>query len=123
MLNIQMVNINIYKKEWSRSYDSDTSTYSYNLIDFDEDGWSVELIDKNSTNPVTTRLCTSINNKPITSMSYMFNGSKTSSIDTSSFDMYNVKNIRVKSNNTIKKKYIGFRGLQIKRNLYQFTDI
>ncbi len=36
------------------------------------DGWGVQLTDKESTEPVTSELCTTINGKPIASMSYMF---------------------------------------------------
>ena len=57
------------------------------------DGWSVMLTDKTSTDPVTTKLCTSINGKPIVSMSNMFAGSKSSGIDVSSFDTSNVTNM------------------------------
>ena len=53
-------------------------------------GWGVELTDKQSTEPVITELCSTINNKPIVSMYSMFSGSKTSSIDFSSFDTSNV---------------------------------
>lgn len=54
------------------------------------DGWRVSLIDKNSTSPVTTKLCTSINDKPIVSTNAMFAHSKTESIDLSSLDTSNV---------------------------------
>ena len=59
----------------------------------EEDGWGVQLTDKTSTEPVTTKLCTSINNKPITSMSHMFYGSSATTIDLSSFDTSNVTNM------------------------------
>ena len=51
-----------------------------------EDGWGVQLTDKTSTEPVTSKLCRYINNKPVTSMSYMFSGSEATTIDLSSFD-------------------------------------
>ena len=54
------------------------------------DGWGVALTDKDSTDAVTTKLCTSINGKPIVNMSYMFTGSQATSIDLSSFDTSNV---------------------------------
>ena len=57
-------------------------TYTYN----GSTGWSVVLTDKTSTDPVTTELCGTINDKPIVSMNNMFNGSKATSIDLSSFD-------------------------------------
>ena len=59
----------------------------------EEDGWGVQLTDKTSTEPVTTKLCTSINNKPITSMSHMFYGSAATTLDLSSFDTSNVTNM------------------------------
>ena len=57
-------------------------TYTYNGYS----GWSVVLTDKESTDPVTTELCGTINDKPIVSMRKMFSGSKAISIDLSSFD-------------------------------------
>ncbi len=57
------------------------------------DGWGVALTDKNSAEPVTTDLCTTINDKPIVSMSYMFSYSKTTSVDLSSFNTSNVINM------------------------------
>ena len=60
----------------------------------DSDGWGITLTDKESTDPVTTAMCTSINNKPIVSMQGMFVGSKTSRIDTSSFDTTKVENMK-----------------------------
>ena len=47
----------------------------------ENDGWGVILTDKESTDDVTTKLCTSINDKSIVSMSYMFSGSKANKID------------------------------------------
>ena len=61
-------------------------TYTYNGYS----GWSVVLTDKESTDPVTTELCGTINDKPIVSMDSMFYESKAESIDLSSFDTSNV---------------------------------
>ena len=61
-------------------------TYTYN----GSTGWSVVLTDKTSTDPVTTELCGTINDKPIVSMDSMFYESKAESIDLSSFDTSNV---------------------------------
>ena len=58
-------------------------TYTYSTS---SDGWSVVLTDKTSTDPVTTELCGMINDKPIVDMSYMFWGSKATTLDLSSFD-------------------------------------
>ena len=57
------------------------------------DGWGVTLTNKNSTDPITTELCTSINNKPIVSMLGMFSNSQATSIDLSSFDTSKVTNM------------------------------
>ena len=59
----------------------------------ENDGWGVMLTDKESTDDVTTKLCTSINDKPIVSMSFMFGGSKTNKIDLDSFDTSSVTNM------------------------------
>lgn len=56
----------------------------------DEEGWGVALTDKKSTEPVTTKLCTYINDKPLISTSAMFQGSAASSIDLSSFNTSNI---------------------------------
>ena len=57
------------------------------------DGWGVQLTDKTSTEPVTSDLCTYINNKPIVSMSYMFSSSKVTTLDVSHFVTSNVTNM------------------------------
>ncbi len=53
-------------------------------------GWGVQLTDKASTNAVTSKLCTYINNKPITSVSYMFSNSQATTLDVSNFNTSNV---------------------------------
>ena len=50
------------------------------------DGWGVQLTDKASTDAVNSEVCTYINNKPITSMSYMFYKSQATTLDVSNFD-------------------------------------
>ena len=54
------------------------------------DGWGVVLTDTTSTDPVTSQLCAYINDKPVVSMKYMFDGSQATSIDLSSFNTSNV---------------------------------
>ena len=56
----------------------------------EDDGWGVQFSDKSSTAPVTSKLCTYINNKPVISMSYMFYGSRATTLDLSNFDTSNV---------------------------------
>ncbi len=58
-----------------------------------EDGWGVQLTDKSSTEDVTSKVCTYINDKPVIYMTHMFDGSKTQSIDLSSFNTSNVINM------------------------------
>ena len=50
------------------------------------DGWGVQLADKTSNEPITSKLCTYINNKPIISMSNMFYNSQATSVDLTSFN-------------------------------------
>ncbi len=57
------------------------------------DGWGVQLTDKASTDAVTSKVCTYINNKPITSMSYMFHNSKATTLDLNNFDTSKVTNM------------------------------
>ena len=56
-------------------------------------GWDVQLTDKASTDAVTSKLCTYINDKPVTSMSYMFWDSQALRIDLSNFNTSNVYNM------------------------------
>ena len=57
------------------------------------DGWGVMLTDKTSTDAVTSNLCTYINDKPIVSMSSMFQNSKAAILNVSSFNTSNVINM------------------------------
>ena len=57
------------------------------------EGWGVSQSNKKSTEPVTTALCTTINDKPIVSMSYTFKYSRATEIDLSSFDTSNIINM------------------------------
>ena len=76
-----------------------TYRYKQTYNDFGEwsnsnlDGWSVRLTDKSSTDPVTTELCSTINDKPVYDMSNMFLGSQAISLDLSSFDTSKVTNM------------------------------
>ena len=62
------------------------STSGLSWSNITTDGWGVQLTDKTSTSAVTSKLCTYINNKPITSYSLMFNNSKATTLDVSNFD-------------------------------------
>ena len=71
-----------YKQEGSYNYPRNDLVWS----NISTDGWGVQLTDKTSTEPVTSELCTYINDKPVVSMSYMFYKSKATSLDLSNFD-------------------------------------
>ncbi|MBQ3307082.1 MAG: BspA family leucine-rich repeat surface protein [Bacilli bacterium] len=83
-----------YTYRYMQEYGYNNSTSLYEWQNIENDGWAVRLSDTSSTDPVTSRLCTSINDKPIVSMQDMFYYSKTTSIDTSSFDTSNVINMK-----------------------------
>ena len=57
------------------------------------DGWGVQLTNKTSTDAVTSKVCTYINNKPVVSMSYMFYKSQATTLDVSNFNTSNVTNM------------------------------
>ena len=68
----------------------DTAEEEFSWQNISEDGWGVGVLNRSSTLPITTKLCTSINGKPIVSMYEMFTYSQATSIDLSSFDTSNV---------------------------------
>ena len=82
-----------YTYRYMQEHGIDLDILGINWVNITNDGWGVILTDKQSTDDVTTKLCTSINEKPIVSMSYMFSNSKTSKIDLSSFDTSSVTNM------------------------------
>ena len=59
-------------------------------IPANDEGWGVQLTNYYSTEPVTSKVCTYIDNKPIMYMSKMFSDSYAESIDFSSFNTSNV---------------------------------
>ena len=75
-------------------------SYGSSWGNIDNDGWGVALTDKGSSEAVTTKLCSSINGKPIVSMNSMFMNSNSREIDLSSFDTSNVTNMDYMFNNT-----------------------
>lgn len=64
--------------------------------------FSVQLTNKSSTEPVTSSVCTYINDKPVVYASFMFQNSKASSIDLSNFNTSNVTNMSYMFNATTK---------------------
>ena len=92
-----------YMQEYSQNDNGITEWINISQI-----GWGVTLTNKESKQSVTTKLCSSINDKPIVSMSYMFNERKVTepygavtefpcqatSIDLGSFDTRNVTNMQ-----------------------------
>ena len=70
-----------------------SSSAGLGWINISTDGWGVQLTDKTSTAPVTTNLCTYINDKPVVSMARMFYDSQTTEIDVSGFNTSNIINM------------------------------
>ena len=64
-------------------YKPEDQQYDYT---YQSTGWAITLRDKNSTVPVNSKICSTVNGKPIISASQMFYNSKTTSIDLSSLD-------------------------------------
>ena len=77
-----------YTYAYQRKYDGDSDGWSF--TNSSSEGWGVKLTDKTSTDPITTKICNSINGKPILYMTDLFKGSSAVSIDVSSFDTSNV---------------------------------
>ena len=73
-----------YKQE------GDYSSSGLDWSNINNNGWGVQLTDKTSTDSITSKLCTYINNKPITSVAYMFSNSQATTLDLSTFDTSNV---------------------------------
>lgn len=61
--------------------------------DSNMNGWNLSLTDRESTDPVTTEMCAFINDYPVTSLKFAFDSSQATSIDFSSFDTSNVKDM------------------------------
>jgi surface protein len=81
---------------------SDNGQYTYRYMqqgtasgweNISTDGWGVKLTDPSSTEDTTEVLCTTINDKPIVSMSYMHYGSQASKIDLTSYATTEVTNM------------------------------
>ena len=77
-----------YKQEGTSS-----STNDLGWSGISTNGWGVQLTDKSSTDPVTSKVCTYINNKPVISMSSMFSNSQATTLDLSNFDTSKVANM------------------------------
>ena len=80
-------------------YEKDQYTYRY-LQEYTPEGWKniangwgVKLTNANSTEPISSKICNSINGEPITSTSAMFYNSKATSINISNFDSSEVTNM------------------------------
>ena len=66
--------------------------YMYNYYK-DSNEWFARLSDNQSTDPITSPLCYSIDDQPVTNLSYLFVNSHATSIDLSSFDTSSVTNM------------------------------
>ena len=78
-----------YKQQGNAS-----STNDLAWINIAGEGWGVQLTNKSSTGPVTSKVCTYINNKPVISMSNMFYRSSVTALDLSSFNTSKVINMK-----------------------------
>ena len=78
--------------QYTYAYKQEGKNASSGLVwnSISKNGWGVQLTDKTSTDAVTSKVCTYINNKPITSMSYMFIDSQAITLDGSNFNTLNV---------------------------------
>ena len=85
--------------QYTYRYHQQYTGTSWNYVQ--EDGWGVTLTDKDSTDPVTSPVCSSINDKPIVSMSYMFANSKTTSINLDGVDTSHVVNMNSMFNSVL----------------------
>ena len=97
-------------------------TYRYYL---NLKGWIVILTDKTSTEPVTTELCGTINDKPIVSMNNMFWNSKAESIDLSSFDTSKVTDMSYMFRESVATEIKGlenFNTSKVTNMSYMFSD-
>ncbi len=81
--------------QYTYAYKQEGNTSMSELVweNISNNGWGVQLIDKKSTNTVTSKVCTYINNAPITSVSYMFSNSQATTLDVSNFDTSRVTNM------------------------------
>ena len=82
-----------YKQENALKYDLSTKTSVETWTEISADGWGVQLTDRTSTVPVTSEVCTYINDKPVVSMRNMFYNSPATIINVSNFDTSNVTNM------------------------------
>ena len=79
--------------QYTYAYKQEGSSASSGWSNISNNGWGVQLTDKKSTNAVTSKVCTYINNKPIVSMYYMFYKSPATTLDVSNFNTSNVTNM------------------------------
>ena len=79
--------------QYTYAYKQEGSSASSGWSNISNNGWGVQLTDKKSTNAVTSKVCTYINNKPIVSMYYMFYKSPATTLDVSNFNTSKVTNM------------------------------
>lgn len=102
-----------FRQETNGVYDETSGNYPTAWVDIDEDGWGVTLTDKTSTDPVTSELCTYINDKPLVSMTRMFYESQATSIDLSSYNTGSVKRMSSMFENSNMNTSIDLSGLDL----------
>ena len=82
-----------YMQEMDYIYDLAVAEEVLRWNNIDTNGWGISLTNKKSTDPVISKLCTYINNKPVVSMSYLFSNSQITTLDVSSFNTSKVINM------------------------------
>ena len=63
------------------------------MAEITEDGWGVGVADLNSSEPIIGKICSSIDGKPVVSMTYMFTNSLAPSVDFSDVGTSQVTNM------------------------------
>ena len=86
-------------------------------------GWGVTLTDKETTEDITSEVCTYINDKPIVSMSRMFANSNATLVDLSSFNTSNVTNMSGMFYNTKIVTKLYDDGLSFNENKFNLVNI
>jgi surface protein len=82
-----------YMQEQDYGWDAYTHQDILSWVNITEEGWGVQAKNSNHNEPITSQLCTYINDKPVISYSYMFTNVYAPYVDLSSFYTSNVTNM------------------------------
>ena len=70
-----------YKQQGSEGESEAELEDSLSWENMDNDGWGVQLTDKDSTDPVTSNVCSTIGGKPVVSAAFMYKSSQATSVN------------------------------------------